>query len=67
MPIGLEFFLSLRIQKVRVQEEVEVGLYDLIKAVAMNQEVKADKLANKLNDAGIDNALIGRLKDECLI
>ena len=45
-------------------EEVEgVGLYDLIKAGSDEPGSQADKLANKLNDAGIDNALIGRLKD----
>jgi gliding motility-associated protein GldL len=45
-------------------EEVEgVGLYDLIKAGSGEPGGKADELANKLNDAGIDNALIGRLKD----
>ena len=45
-------------------EEVEgVGLYDLIKAGSDEPGSQADKLADKLNDAGIDNALIGRLKD----
>ncbi len=45
-------------------EEVEgVGLYDLIKAGNDEPGSQADKLAEKLNDAGIDNALIGRLKD----
>ncbi len=45
-------------------EEVEgVGLYDLIKAGSDEPGSQADKLAEKLNDAGIDNALIGRLKD----
>ena len=44
-------------------EEVEgVGLYDLIKAGSDEPGSQADKLAEKLNDAGIDNALIGRLK-----
>ena len=45
-------------------EEVEgVGLYDLIKAGSDEPGSQADKLAEKLNDAGIDNQLIGRLKD----
>ena len=45
-------------------EEVEgVGLYDLIKAGSDEPGSQADKLAEKLNDAGIDNALIGKLKD----
>ena len=45
-------------------EEVEgVGLYDLIKAGSDEPGSQADKLADKLNDAGIDNALIGILKD----
>ncbi len=45
-------------------DEVEgVGLYDLIKAGSEEPGSKADKLADKLGEAGIDNALIGRLKD----
>jgi gliding motility-associated protein GldL len=45
-------------------EEVEgVGLYDLIKSGSDDPGSQADKLADKLGDAGIDNALIGRLKD----
>ncbi len=45
-------------------EELEgVGLYDLIKSGNDEPGSQADKLANKLGDAGIDNALIGRLKD----
>ena len=41
----------------------QVGLYDLIKAGSDEPGSQADKLAEKLTDAGIDNALIGRLKD----
>ena len=41
----------------------QVGLYDLIKAGSEEPGSQADKLAEKLNDAGIDNTLIGRLKD----
>ena len=45
-------------------EELEgVGLYDLIKSSSDEPGSQADSLANKLGDAGIDNALIGRLKD----
>ena len=45
-------------------EELEgVGLYDLIKSGSDEPGSQADSLANKLGDAGIDNALIGRLKD----
>ena len=45
-------------------DEVEgVGLYDLIKAGSEEPGSQADKLADKLGEAGIDNALIGRLKD----
>jgi len=45
-------------------EDIEgVGLYDLIKAGSDEPGSQADKLAEKLTDAGIDNALIGRLKD----
>ena len=45
-------------------DEVEgVGLYDLIKSGNDDPGAQADKLANKLSEAGIDNALIGRLKD----
>ena len=40
-------------------EEIEgVGLYDLIKAGSDEPGSQADKLADKLGDAGIDNALI---------
>ena len=45
-------------------DEVEgVGLYDLIKSGSEEPGSQADKLADKLGEAGIDNALIGRLKD----
>ena len=45
-------------------EELEqVGLYDLIKSGSDEPGSQADKLAEKLSDAGIDNQLIGKLKD----
>ena len=45
-------------------EEVDgIGLYDLIKSGSDEPGSQADKLAEKLGDAGIDNALIGKLKD----
>ena len=45
-------------------DEIEgIGLYDLIKSGSEEPGSQADKLADKLGDAGIDNALIGRLKD----
>jgi len=45
-------------------EELEqVGLYDLIKSGNDEPGSQADKLAEKLSDAGIDNQLIGKLKD----
>ncbi len=45
-------------------EEIEhVGLYDLIKSGNEEPGAQADQLADKLQNAGIDNALIGRLKD----
>ena len=40
-----------------------VGLYDLIKAGSDEPGSQADSLAEKLDNAGIDNALIGKLKD----
>ena len=46
-----------------VEETVHVGLYDLIKAGNDEPGAQADQLADKLQNAGIDNALIGRLKD----
>ena len=45
-------------------DEIEgIGLYDLIKSGSEEPGSQADKLADKLGDAGIYNALIGRLKD----
>jgi gliding motility-associated protein GldL len=39
------------------------NLYSLLRSGNDDPGSQADKLANKLGDAGIDNALIGRLKD----
>jgi len=46
-----------------VDEIEHVGLYDLIKAGNDEPGTQADQLAGKLQNAGIDNALIGRLRD----
>lgn len=45
------------------EELDQVGLYDLIKSGNDEPGSQADKLAEKLSDAGIDNQLIGKLKD----
>ena len=45
------------------EELDQVGLYDLIKSGDDEPGSQADKLAEKLSDAGIDNQLIGKLKD----